>query len=238
MVRLPFQDRAEAGKLLAAKLAERIYGSNVVVLALPRGGVPVAAEVADALKAPLDTIVVRKLGVPWQPELAMGAIAGSTRILDRELIRQLGMPDQQVEAVIARETAEMKRREEVYRGGLPAWNVAGRTVILVDDGLATGSTMLAAVRHVRGAQPEKVVVAVPVGSKHACLRLRKEGGDCVCLAHPEPFHSVGEWYRNFGQVSDAEVQEILRHNLARADGLGVREESSPNPRHDWHGSVT
>jgi len=212
MLRLPFQDRAQAGRLLAAELASRNLGSSTIVLALPRGGVQVGAAVAEALKAPLDVIVVRKLGVPWQPELAMGALAGGTRVLDQALIAGLEISRQEVEAVIAREAREMERRETLYRGGLPALNLRGRIVVLVDDGLATGSTMLAAVRHVRDMQPQKLIVAVPVGSPQACSHLSKEADECICLALPEPFGAVGAWYRDFRQVTDAEVGEILKRN--------------------------
>jgi putative phosphoribosyl transferase len=210
MLKLPFQDRVQAGRLLGAELATRELAANTVVLALPRGGVPVAAEVAEALKAPLDVVVVRKLGVPWQPELAMGAIAGGTRVLEHRLIRELGVSDEELEGVVARETQELERRERLYRDGLPALLLRGRTVVLVDDGLATGSTMVAAARHVRGAHPQTVIVAVPVASPEACGRLRAEADECISLALPEPFYAVGEWYFDFRQTTDAEVQEILR----------------------------
>lgn len=210
MLALPFRDRAEAGRLLAAELAGRDLSEDAVVLALPRGGLPVAVEVARQLNAALDLVAVRKLGVPRQPELAMGALAGTTRILDRAVIDQFRIPASDIETVVAMETREMERRERLYRGTRPPLNLAGRTVILVDDGLATGSTMLAAVRHVRASRPKKVIVAVPVASTQACGRFSKEADECVCLATPEPFFAVGEWYVDFRQVSDAEVQEILQ----------------------------
>jgi len=216
MVRLPFQDRAEAGRLLGVELASRKLATDTIVLALPRGGLPVGAEVAEALKAPLDVVVVRKVGVPWQPELAMGAIAGDTRVLDNRLIRDLGISIGEVNAVIARESEEMRRREELYRSGLPAPDLRGRTVVLVDDGLATGSTMVAAARHVRSLQPQRLIIAVPVASAQACGRLRREADECICLAMPEPFFAVGEWYIDFGQVTDFEVQEILKRSHAPA----------------------
>jgi putative phosphoribosyl transferase len=206
---LPFRDRTEAGRLLAIELSTRDLGEDVLVLALPRGGLPVAVEVAQKLNAPLDIIIVRKLGVPWQPELAMGALAGTTRILDHALIDQLRISDSDIDAVTARESEELERRERLYRGRRPLPVLAGRTVILVDDGLATGSTMLAAVHHVRSARPKTVIVAVPVASTQACGRFKKEADDCICLATPEPFIAVGEWYEDFRQVNDSQVQEIL-----------------------------
>jgi putative phosphoribosyl transferase len=209
-VNLPFLDRTHAGRLLGDELATRKLGANTIVLALPRGGVVVGAKVAEALNAPLDVIVVRKLGVPWQPELAMGAIAGGTRILDRHLIGELHLSKQDVESVIARETREMESRERLYRGDLPPSSLSGRTVILVDDGLATGSTMVAAARYVRTLHPRWLVVAVPVGSSDACRRLRKEADECICLAFPEPFFAVGDWYEDFRQVTNAEVQQCLK----------------------------
>jgi putative phosphoribosyl transferase len=209
MVHLPFADRVEAGRLLAKELSTREVDRNAVVVALTRGGVPVGSAVAKRLHLPLDVIVARKLGVPWQPELAMGAVAGSARVLDDRMIGELGISHQEVEEIIAREQAEMRRREELYRGGKPALDLHGRSAILVDDGLATGSTMLAAIRHVRSLEPARVIVAVPVGSGGACKRLREEADDLVCPAMPEFFFAVGEWYREFPQVSDVEVQNLL-----------------------------
>jgi len=212
MVHLPFEDRVEAGRLLAKEISARhgaTLESGAVVVALARGGVPVGFEVSDRLHLPLDVIIVRKLGVPWQPELAMGAIAKGTRILDERAIRYLGVSASEVEETIKREEAEMNRREALYRRGEPPIDLRGRMVILVDDGLATGSTMRAAVRAVRARQPTVVVVAVPVGSKEACRRIRSEVDDVVCLATPERFLAVGEWYREFNQVSDAEVEKLL-----------------------------
>ena len=212
MFNLPFEDRADAGRLLGAELAARAPLLNPIVLALPRGGVPVGVEVAAALEAPLDVMVVRKLGVPWQPELAMGAIVGSTCVLEDQMIRELRISKDEVEAVVARETLELARREKLYRSGQPALDVRGRTVVLVDDGLATGSTMVAAARNVRSAGPLRLIVAVPVGSTQACARMRKEVDECLCLALPEPFFGVGKWYNDFRQVTDTEVQEMLKRS--------------------------
>ncbi len=210
MVQLPFGDRFEAGRLLGAELATRDLPDNTIVLGLPRGGVVVGFAVATALKAPLDVVVVRKLGVPWQPELAMGAIAGGRiRILDEELIQGLGIPNAQVDAVVIKEMDEVDRREKLYRNGRPAPDLRGWTVILVDDGLATGSTMSAALGYVNSFRPAAVIVAVPIASAKACQHLRRVGGDCVCLATPEPFRAVGEWYGDFRQVTDNEVQRLL-----------------------------
>jgi putative phosphoribosyl transferase len=224
MVALPFADRMEAGRLLASELSSRkIAPDAAVVLALARGGVPVGFAIAEWLRLPLDVIVVRKLGVPWQPELAMGAIAGGVRILDDRLIRRLGISDDEVEEILAREQAEMMRREELFRGGKPALRPHGQSAIIVDDGLATGSTMLAAVRHVRSLEPARVIVAVPVGSREACYRLRREADaadELVCLATPDAFFAVGEWYSDFRQVGDAEVRNLLaesRKRLGRAE---------------------
>lgn len=215
MVHLPFADRIEAGRLLAAELSQHKISNDAVVLALTRGGVPVGFEVADRLHLPLDVIVARKLGVPWQPELAMGAIAGRARYLDDRMIRELGIPDEDVEEIVAREQSEMKRREELYRGGKPETELSGKSAILIDDGLATGSTMIAAVRHARSLKPAKVIIGVPVGSREACARLRKEVDELVCLATPEFFCAVGEWYRDFQQVRDAEVENLLAESRHR-----------------------
>jgi putative phosphoribosyl transferase len=212
MVNLPFRDRAEAGRLLGAELASRKFPANTMVLALLRGGVAVGVKVAETLGAPLDVVVVRKLGVPSRPELAMGAVAGQARVLDQHLIRALRIRQEDVEAVVVRETREMERRERLYRGGSLGPNLQGRSVVLVDDGLATGSSMVAAVRHVRAAQPQKVTVAVPVASSQACDWLSSEADECICLAMPESFHAVGEWYVDFRQVTDTEVLDLLGHS--------------------------
>jgi putative phosphoribosyl transferase len=218
MTHLPFADRTEAARLLAVELADYDLQKNVVVLALPRGGIPVGAEIARALGAPLDVVIVRKLGVPWHPELAMGAIAsGSFQVLDPEVITELGILPEEIDEVIARERAELARRDKLYRSGRPPLDLRDRTVVLVDDGLATGSTMLVAARYVRSLKPRKALIAVPVASIEACERLRNEADDCVCLATPQPFLAVGEWYRDFRQVTDAEVQRFLEQERVRDD---------------------
>lgn len=210
MVRLPFSNRSEAGELLAKELAGRTGLVNPIVLALPRGGVPIGLAVARALRAPLDVVIVRKLGVPWRPELAMGAITGgSFQVLDEVLIQDLGIYPEEIEAVVSRERKEVARREKRYRGDRPRLHLKGRTVLLVDDGLATGSSMLAAARYVRTLNPASLIAAAPVGSVEACHRLRKELDECLCLATPDPFNAVGEWYTDFEQVTDDEVRQLL-----------------------------
>ena len=207
-----FRDRVEAGRFLARKLTEYGNRSDVVVLALPRGGVPVAYEVAQALKAPLDIFVVRKLGVPGYEEYAMGAIAsGGIRILNEQLIRSLNIPVDLVDEVTAIEFTELERRERLYRGARAPMDITRQTVIIVDDGLATGSTMRAAVKALRKKNPQKIVVAVPVGARETCDSFRNEVDTvAVCAITPEPFRAVGVWYRNFSQTTDAEVQQLLR----------------------------
>jgi predicted phosphoribosyltransferase len=205
-----FLDRYDAGRRLAATLSRYADQPNLLILALPRGGVPVAYEVARALHAPLDVFLVRKLGFPGHEELAMGAIAtGGVRILDRQLIQMYGVPAELIERVTAAERHEMERRERLYRGGRPPPNVRGRTVILIDDGLATGSTMRAAVEALRVEGVRKIVVAVPVAPLDTCEALREEVDDIVCAVTPEPFRAVGIWYADFGETSDDEVRDLL-----------------------------
>ena len=205
-----FRDRKYAGRALARRLALFAGRRDVTVLALPRGGTPVAYEVAKALHAPLDVLVVRKLGVPWNPEFAMGAIAsGGERLIDEMLVRELGISTRDVEEVASNEAYELERRERVYRGGRPAPDLRGRTVILVDDGLATGSIMRVAVRAVRRQSPARVVVAAPVAAPEACELLRGEADEVVCAEMPDPFLGVGRWYLDFSQTSDEEVCRLL-----------------------------
>jgi predicted phosphoribosyltransferase len=210
MTRLPFRDRREAGRLLAATLAAYANRPDVLVLALPRGGVPVAYEVARVLGASLDVFLVRKLGVPGHEELAMGAIAsGGVRVINNELVRALRIPDYMIEAIVAQEQQELARRERLYRGDRPPPDVRGRTVILVDDGLATGSTMYAAVTALRQQQPARIVVAVPIAAPETCDELREAADDIVCAVTPQPFHAVGLWYEDFSQTTDDEVRDLL-----------------------------
>jgi predicted phosphoribosyltransferase len=206
-----FRDRTEAGRLLAEKLREYANRKDVVVLALPRGGVPVAFEVAKALHVPLDIFVVRKLGLPQQEELAMGAIApGGVRVLNEEVVRALDIPDEVVDLVAEEEERELKRREREYRDGRPPVNVHGRTVILIDDGLATGSSMRAAALALKTKQPAQIVVAVPVGAPSTCAEFESEVDRVICAVTPEPFWGVGQWYGDFSQTSDEEVRDLLR----------------------------
>jgi putative phosphoribosyl transferase len=217
-----FRDRFEAGQILAQKLSSYQGRDDVLVLALPRGGVPVAFEVARALGAPLDIFMVRKLGLPFHEELAMGAIAsGGVRLIDDSLVRQFGISDADIAAVTATEEAELERRERQYRGDRPFPDVTGLTVILVDDGLATGSSMRAAVAALRLEHPARIVVAVPIAPPETCAALRKEAEDVVCALTPEPFFAVGLWYQDFTQTTDDEVRDLLER---------ARQESPSSPR--------
>ena len=208
-----YRDRHEAGQLLGRELARRLGPKDdLIVLALPRGGVPVGHEVARALDAPLDVFIVRKLGVPGHEELAMGAIAtGGVRVLNREVLGWLPLPQKTIDQVAERELQELERREREYRGSRPPVDVRNKTVIVVDDGLATGSTMRAAVQALRKMQPRAIIVAVPVAAMQTCDAFRSEGIDVVCLRTPEPFEAVGLWYDDFSQTSDEEVHELLQH---------------------------
>ena len=214
----PFHDRTEAGRLLAGKLAAYANRADVIVLGLPRGGVPVAYEVARALNAPLDVFLVRKLGVPGHEEFAMGAIAtGGVRVLNDQTVRALRISDQVIEAVAAKEQRELDRRARLYRGDRPPPDLRGKTVILVDDGLATGATMLAAVKALRQQQAGRIVVAVPIAPPETCEQLRVEVDDIICAVTPEPFYAVGCWYEDFSQSTDEEVRDLLARS-ARAGG--------------------
>ena len=210
-----FQDRAEAGRALAARLMGFAGRGDAVVLGLPRGGAVVGYEVAQTLNAPLDVFLVRKLGTPGQPELAMGAIAsGGVLVLNPDIVHGLNISDETIRAVAAREQQEIERREREYRGNHPALPLRHQAVILVDDGLATGSTMRAAVTAVRNLDPSSIIVAVPVAAASTCDELRSETevDHVICLATPEPFRAVGQWYREFPQVSDQEVRELLNRS--------------------------
>ncbi len=208
--RRTFRDRREAGRVLAEALGTYRGTDGLLVLGLARGGIPVAWEVAAALGAQLDVFLVRKLGVPRWSELAMGALASGGRvILNDSVLSSLGIGDEQVRAVIERETAELNRREQAYRGGRPVADPRGRTVILVDDGIATGASMLAAVRAVRAAGPASLIVAVPVGPRSVCRQLAREADEVVCATMPPDFAAVGQVFADFHQVSDDEVRELL-----------------------------
>jgi putative phosphoribosyl transferase len=205
-----FEDRGKAGYALATKLRKYANRSDVVILALPRGGVPVGYAVAQELNAPLDVFAVRKLGVPGHEELAMGAIAsGGVRVLNEDVVEQLNISGDLIDHVARREQVELERRERLYRGGRPPLNLQDQIVILIDDGLATGSTMRAAVRALRALQPVRIVVAVPVGPRDTCVELSEEADEVVCPAMPMRFRGVGVWYRNFQQTTDHEVRELL-----------------------------
>ena len=212
-----FRDRRHAGILLAARLGAYAGRSDVLVRALPRGGVPVAFEVARALRVPLDVFIVRKLGVPGHEELAFGAIAtGGVRVLDRSLVDVLRLPAHVVEAITAAERRELDRREHAYRDDRPAPAVAGRTVIVIDDGLATGATMHAAVQALRAQAPARIVVAVPTAAVETCEALRPLVDEIVCVSTPTPFHAVGLSYEDFGQTTDEEVLQLLAFATDRA----------------------
>jgi len=209
-MKMQFRDRTEAGQLLAKKLTAYAYRSDVVVLALPRGGVPVAFEVAKALNVPLDICLVRKLGVPGQKELAMGAIArDDVMVIDHDVVEWLGIKRAVIDRVVAMEQQELQRRDRAYRGSRPIPNVRQRTVILVDDGIATGSTIRAAIATLHQQQPEQIVVAVPVAANATCQELKTEVDQVVCLITPEPLQSISLWYENFSQTTDAEVRNLL-----------------------------
>lgn len=210
-----FRDRREAGRVLAGELRHLKGAPGLLVLALPRGGMPVAHEVAEALGAPMDVFLVRKLGVPGHPELAMGAIgSGGVRVLNRDVLTMFGVPPEVIDDVSRREEMELARREREYRGTRPEPEVRGRTVVLVDDGLATGSTMRAAAEAIRAAGPARLVVSAPVGAAETCAELRRHADEVVCARTPDPFQAVGLWYADFEQTTDAEVRSLLEPHLA------------------------
>jgi putative phosphoribosyl transferase len=205
-----FRDRRAAGKVLAQKLAVYAGRSDVIVLALPRGGVPVGYEVALALNAPLDICLVRKLGLPEHEELAIGAIAsGGIRVLNEDIIHALNIPEEMIQLVTRQELQELQRREQSYRGGRPPPEVQDRTVILVDDGLATGASMRAAVTGLRSQHPARIVIAVPAAAPETCNAFKFEVDEMVCVITPEPFYGVGRWYEDFRQITDEEVRAFL-----------------------------
>jgi putative phosphoribosyl transferase len=209
-VDLPFRNRMDAGRALAPALRRYRSRDDVLVLALPRGGVPVAAEVATALHAPLDVMIVRKLGVPWHEELAMGAVAsGGVRVLNAEIVSRAGISSEEIEQATRTQQHEIERREKTYRGSRRRPEVNGKCIILVDDGIATGATMRAGIRALREVGAAAIVAAVPVAPAETIDILRSEADEVVCLAAPEPFYAVGAWYADFQQVSDDEVSRLL-----------------------------
>jgi len=215
-----FPNRAEAGRQLAEKVEQYAGRDDVIVLGLPRGGVPVAYEVAKRLRAPLDVFIVRKLGVPGFEELAAGAIAsGGVRVLNQEVVRVIPYAEEVIEAVTARETAELQRREQIYREGRPAPELRDKIVILVDDGLATGATMRAAVKALRQRGAAKIVVTVPVGPPDTCEEIAQEADEAICISTPPFFQAVGQYYENFSQISDDHVRELLTR-AAQSDKEG------------------
>jgi len=210
-----FIDRRDAGRVLASRLPKYRGRDDVVVLALPRGGVPVAYEVASALGVPMDVFLVRKLGTPGHRELAMGAIAsGGVRVLNEDVVQWYGISDSAIERIAREEQEELERRERAYRGNRPAPDLTAKIVILIDDGLATGSTMRAAAQAMRAHRPARVVIAVPVGAPQTCAELAAVADEVICARMPEPFSAVGQWYLNFDQIDDDEVRELLQKSSA------------------------
>ncbi len=206
-----FANRAEAGKLLAAKLTAYTHAPDTLVLALPRGGVPVAYEVATQLHLPLDVVVVRKLGVPDHEEMAFGAIAsGGVRLLDPDIIRSWQISRSVIDSITAREQRELTRREHAYRDARPEPAIKGKTILLIDDGLATGATMRAAIAALRQHHPGRIVVAVPTAAPSTCTNIRAEVDEIICIMTPDPFEAVGMWYKDFAQTTDDQVRDLLR----------------------------
>lgn len=211
-----FRDRVEAGQRLGARLLERHLTGDVIVLGLPRGGVPVACEVAAAIGAPVDVLIVRKLGAPFNPELAVGSIAsGGITVYNRWILEQLGIGEEELAPIAEREHAELARRERAYRGDDPLPDLAGKVVVIVDDGAATGATMHAGVEAVKALAPERVIVALPTSSRDAADRLARVADEVIALSTPEPYYAVGSWYLEFGQVSDEEVADWLARSAGR-----------------------
>lgn len=218
-MRTIYADRTEAGRVLGERLARYEGWPGAIVLALPRGGVPVGYAVAQRLRLPLDVFLVRKLGTPWQPELAMGAVAsGGVRVINGSVVRALGIPPAAIEAETQRGMEELRRRERAYRGGRPAPDVRGRVVLLVDDGLATGSTMRAAVAALRAMGPGRIVLGVPVAAREMCEEFAQAADEMECPATPPDFFSVGSWYDDFSQTTDDEVRELLARAAAGPGG--------------------
>jgi putative phosphoribosyl transferase len=222
-----FADRAEAGKRLAEALADYAGRTDVLVLALPRGGVPVAYEVARTLAVPMDLWLVRKLGVPGQEELAMGAIAGNdTRVLNQDIINVLNIDRATIEAVIVKEQAELERRNRLYRQGRPSPDIEGKTIVIIDDGLATGATMRAAIASLRQAGATRIIAAVPVGAASTCGKVERDADELVCLYTPEPFYGVGQWYNDFSQTSDESVLALLESAAKSQGGAAIKPEKT------------
>jgi putative phosphoribosyl transferase len=220
-----YSNRSEAGKFLAVLLTSYADRADVLVLALPRGGVPVAFEVAKELRAPLDIFLVRKLGLPGHEELAIGAIAtGGVRVLNDDVVDYLGISDDVIDSIAAKELRELERRERAYRGDRREPNVRGKTVVLVDDGLATGSTMRAAASALRQQAPARIVVAVPVSAPQTCDEYRMGVDEIICAATPERFYGVGRWYRDFSQTSDDEVRELLKRSRSEQREVETEED--------------
>ena len=220
-----FRDRTEASRKLADHLAAYANYPNAMILALPRGGVPVAFEVAEALNLPLDIFVVRKLGLPSHEEFAIGAIAsGGACVLNQDLIHQLSLSDEVIEHIVAREQHELERRERTYRGQRPMLDVRNRIIIIVDDGLATGSSMRAAIAALRQKRPAKLIVAVPVGARETCSELEALADEAICLETPENFSAVGLWYSDFSQITDEEVIDLLERNRKNSEARNISQE--------------
>jgi putative phosphoribosyl transferase len=227
-ITLPYRDRAEAGRALALALIPYANRPDVLVLGLPRGGVPVAAQVAEALHAPLDVFVVRKLGVPGQEELAFGAIAsGGVKVLNDDIVAETRLSGAVISRIVHAEEQEITRRDRLYRGDRPPVQPGGRTVILIDDGLATGATMRAAVQAIQALQPARLIVAVPVGAAQTCAELRAIADEVVCVATPQPFYAVGAWYQVFDQTTDGEVRELLDRNWQGSGAPAAPDATSP-----------